>query len=341
LRDPFGRVVIGVKRGDDMRRTPPPRRVLADFERGGYWYKGEWVDETRFGELAAEHQDIGAALRMTESSLEHWQKCIDMGRRDWAQTDVERAYGTGKILDEVMVEKAALADAMREERRQIDMEIAFTVWDQMYPNAPSPWEYDQREHLEVHEGQAPLDFDHQWFVIGELWAEICEHFADPGFAEDASILTAMFERLGVLGICDFLNALRAGHFQAIQRFCDLITEQEKSAGFDCHNRLRARRTLVDGGRVVIVIDQPGNPDYRPPFVACGQRGPFAVRRRGNARARQSQGRPCRRRGSRRVPSRSAGGGSDDPGGEPEPAPSRWPIKASIGRSLRPAHGETS
>lgn len=52
--------------------------------------------------------------------------------------------------------------------------------------------------------------------------------------------------------------------------------------------------------------------------------------------------PVRVRGSRRIARDSQRGSpsGDDPGGEPEPAPSRWPTKASVGRSLNPSRGGT-
>jgi hypothetical protein len=55
------------------------------------------------------------------------------------------------------------------------------------------------------------------------------------------------------------------------------------------------------------------------------------------------GRPVRVRGSRRITrnSQRVSRSGDDPGGEPEPAPSRWPTKAAAGRLHSLAPGATS
>jgi len=155
--------------------------------------------------------------------------------------------------------------------------------------------------------------DQYWDEAGEHWGEIVDYFVDRGFGENAEILMAMDDRFGLNGMAELIDVLRAGDLRRVQRFCDLVTDQERSTTKgDCYNRLIARRGV--GGAVVIVIDQPGNPDYVPPLVVRPTPR-FSAPRRFRVRERSSRGKAVRRRGSRRTSSRSP----DDPDPEPEPA----------------------
>jgi hypothetical protein len=157
------------------------------------------------------------------------------------------------------------------------------------------------------------EYDHYWELVSQLWCEIVNHFADEGFGENAEILVALDKRVGLDGICAFVEALRRGDIKLAQRFCDLISDEERRTSPGCHNRLIMRQSTTGP---VVVVDQPGNPEYRPPLVVAPTSQTFA-RRRFGARARQSRGRAFRCRGSRRTASRSPGGGSSD---DPDPEP---------------------
>lgn len=303
-RDPFGRTKVGVKVSDGMRRQPPPQRPA-------------WKIPIAVEELEDVRRDFNASRGSAQDEFEYLRRLVENGQRDKAVTRVRRNYGYRCTLEEAIAKEQAAVDRCAGEIRRLDIEITCLLWEEVYPGAPSPQEYDRMEHVELVEGRQPLGFDHTDTLVQMLWDEIVDQFADKGFGENAEILVAMRERLGLGGICQLVTAIRNEDAASMQRFCDLVTAYEKRISMDVsYNRLIVRRGA--GGKLLIVIDQPGNPDYTPALVTQSRVRAF-VRRRLRARRRESQGgNPCRRRGSRRVASRSTGGGSS--GDDPDPEP---------------------
>ncbi len=301
-RDPYGRAKIGAQVTDSMRRQPPPAAA---------WKVPQEIDDLQMAQ-----QDIKSAKVFTEGQLERLRRQIESGRRNDAVVQCKRDYGLGHTPEKAIAKGQALVDECEQELAELDFEITRLLWAEMYPDAPAPVDYDLNEHRELHEGKNPLDFDHHWHLMSELWCEFCDYFADRGFEVNAEILTSIDKRIGLGGFCQFVYRLREGDMKEAQRYCDLVTDEERRGVGDCHNRLMMRRGT--GGSPVIVIDQPGNPDYIPPLVMQSRVRAF-VHRRFGARRRESQGsKPSRRRGSRRVTSRSSGGGSS--GDDPDPEP---------------------
>lgn len=301
-RDPFGRCAIGVKRSDDTLRTAPDRPG--------------WRLPDEIEQVQAERQDINAARLMAQRSLDNSRRLIERGREDQARVNVERELGAGYPLEQAMADWEAEVTECAKVIGELDHLVTCLLWAQLYPDAPSPDDYRAQEEHELREGGSPLRFDHTDALRELLWSEIVSYFADQGFGENAEILAAMEKRLGLGGVCQLVAALREENVGAIQQMCDLVTDEERRAGFDCHNRLLVRRGA--GGNIFIVIDQPGNPEYMPPLVARRSLAD-AVRRwcRLGARSRDRRPSSPRRRGSRRGAPAPRGGDPPD-GGEPEP-----------------------
>jgi hypothetical protein len=302
-RDPYGRAEVGVQITDSMRRQPSS---------GAMWKVPQEIDD-----LQMARQDIKSAKVFTEGQLERLRRQIEGGRRNDAVVQCERDYGLGHTPEEVVAKGQAVVDECEQELAELDFEITRLLWTEMYPDAPATDDYDRNEHRELHAGKNPLNFDHRWNLMSELWYEICDYFADRNFEVNAEILMSIDKRIGIGSFCQFVYRLREGDMKEAQRYCDLVTDEERRGVGDCHNRLMMRRGT--GGSPVIVIDQPANPDYLPPLVMRSRVGAFAHPRFG-ARGRESEGsKPTRRRGSRRATSRSSGGGSS--GDDPDPEPS--------------------
>ncbi|HEX5990436.1 MAG TPA: hypothetical protein VFY75_09520 [Solirubrobacterales bacterium] len=295
--------MIGVKASDSMRRQPPPKRSKL-------WKVPRLVEE-----LQEKRQTAEATRLAKKRELEQLRHLLMSDQLEAAEARVARDYGADRTLEDVLTQGQRSVNDCEAEIEACDIEITCLLWEKMYPGAPSLREYDQREHQEVAEGRGPLDFDHTEALITLLWEEIIDGFADAGFGENAEILVAMQSRLGLGGICQLVVALRQQEAEPLQQLCDLVKQQERRTSPDCYNRLIVRRAAQ--GALVIVVDQPGNLDYLPPLVPPGNELQFHTHLARGARQRRSRGKPLRRRGSRRVTSRSAGGG-DDPDPEPKP-----------------------
>lgn len=179
-----------------------------------------------------------------------------------------------------------------------DEEVAPMLFAMMFPDQPLPGPIDE-------------DFGVADSLVQELWEETSASFLDAGFAENAEIIVAIRERMGLVGWCKFVTALRNHDMDALEAFGELITEKEKWTSPDAYNQLLIEQE--PDGRPVIVIDQPTNPDYTPPRPTAPLAAPARGRPRSAPRRRESRGRAMRSRGSRRVTSKSAGGGgSGDP-----------------------------
>jgi hypothetical protein len=244
-----------------------------------------WKVPQRVEELQEKRQAAEATRLAKKGKLEQLRHLLMSGQLEAAEARVARDHGPSSTLEEILT---------RGQRSVIDCE---------------------REHREVAEGRGPLAFDHTEALVTLLWEEVVDGFADAGFGENAEILVAMQSRLGLGGICQLVVALRQQEAEPLQQLCDLVTQQERRTSPDCYNRLLVRRAAQ--GALVIVVDQPGNLDYLPPLVLPGTWLHLHTHLSRGARQRRSRGKPFRRRGSRRVTSRSAGGG-DDP--DPEPSP---------------------
>jgi hypothetical protein len=305
-RDPFGRARVGVKVSDEMRRQPPPDTC-------------PWR-ETDLGQLQRGRQRIVAARDLARSTLDHWHRMVEIGSGILAEEDARRAHGPDCPFENAVAKELACIEQCDRELVELDRAIVCRLWAQMFPDAPTPAAYEELELREAAEGKSPLGFDHADTLWAIIWEELSESFADQEFGVNAEILIAMQDALGLVGACELISALRHGDASTAQRFCDLITQEEKERGFDCHNRLLIRRRAK--GSLLILIDQVGNPDYVPPLV-LSPRHFVAPHRRLCARDRSPQGASTRTRGSRRrTSSRSTGGGSsgdDPPDGEPERA----------------------
>lgn len=214
-----------------------------------------------------------------------------------------------------------LLGVLAERKREIETKITRALWMEMYPQTAAPTSFDPVLYELPH-----------WHLIAEMWSEFCGWFVDQGFGENAEILQAIDERIGLVGFCHLIQRLREGDVSTAQSFCKLITDQElktraalaarareegRATDADlCHNRINVRRGQA--GAPVIVIDQPGNPEYTPPLVVNRQdRRPHLLRHLG-AHRRQSRGRSTRRRGSRRRAATGARGGDPPDGGDDGP-----------------------
>jgi hypothetical protein len=261
-------------------------------------------------ELQHERQDVNAARLMADRNLEVLRRLLEAGKREQAERRVHWDYGSSATVEWAMEKHHREVERFSGEVAALDDEIADRLWQTMYPAEPPPGSGDLRDGDRAHE------------LYSRLWDEaVGGHFADKGFGENGEILAAIMERLALGGFCQFVTSLRDGDATAAQRYCDLVTaEERRTAGSGCYNRLLVRRGA--DGKVLVVVDQPGNPEYVPPLIVRAAANVVGRRCRFGPRRRESNhGTPHRRRGSRRVTSRSAGGGGggDDPDPEPRPA----------------------
>lgn len=155
---------------------------------------------------------------------------------------------------------------------------------------------------------------------GELWSEIFDHgfrwSSDEWRAVSVDIAVAMYEALTVDQMCRLVWCLRRRDVAGATGLLDLVTSHEKRQGHSYFNELALRREL--NGEIRIHIAQLPNLTH-----VVSQRedrvSHVAFRRRTGARQRSSRGKAMRIRGSRRVASRSAGGGGSGDPDEPERA----------------------
>jgi hypothetical protein len=308
-RDPFGRAQIGVKISDHMRKVPPPpeSRLHLRFPSG--------VED-----LQLKRQDTHVARRMARNRLERYRHLLELGRRDRAEREAQRDFGLGCTAEKVIAEAEGDVARFAAQIEQFDREIACLLWEEVFPDAPTPAAYEELERRELAEGKQPLEFNHTDTMWEMIWSELVDAFADQGFAANAEILIAIQGRLGLGGACQLMVALRECDSTTAGRLLALVTEQEKRENGECYNRLMVRRAA--SGALLIVIDQPGNADYIPPLVKPPRFQPYfgRVRPQSRARNRASRGKSARTRGSRRASSRSSGSGSSD-----DPDPERPPL----------------
>jgi hypothetical protein len=162
----------------------------------------------------------------------------------------------------------------------------------------------------------------------ELWAEIFKHgfrwSSDEWWPVSADIAVSMYLALTVEQMCRLVWCLRWRDVAGATSLLDLVSNHDEKQGHSYFNRLALGR---DGdGEIRIHVAQLPNPlrlvslnETRVSYVR--------VQRRTGARRRSSRGRATRVRGSKRVTSRSTGGG--DSGDPDEPKRVFGPLPGSV------------
>jgi hypothetical protein len=255
------------------------------------------------------------------------------------------AWEDPTFLEEVEEEKRSCSHGADWERKMIvereedfrrDPEAAQIRIEREYG-----FERDLAFAIEKHRGvidycekrEAEMDELHRWWDEAEDY--LAEVAFEPGGQQtdisDGAIRAALRQHLGADDLEVMVDAIEAQDEQALasalsklqkaeDRYAKRHNAPERIAFGLASSPEALWITLRKEFNAVIV----GRVPTHHGFIAR----PSGVRRiaKRSARRRASRGRAVRVRGSRRAVSRSPGGGSgsDDPGGEPEPAPSRWP-----------------
>ena len=278
------------------RRIQRARRSLQD---------AEWTLE--YGDLRNARQDLESAIGSCRRSADRYRQDdrrpypddahLQHGGKTMGQVQAERDYGTGTTVAaavaRVEAEKGRSEAALDEVEARL-YEIIAGLWEERFPNAPPP---DWSDH-----------FEHEYMTT--LLVEI--QSASPGLEPAAD---SLYVALDVPGLTGLYDATRCGDHPKTNSLLGQATKWDQQRRHPSYNNFHA--VPQADGTLRIGFQQLPNPLHRrvEERQTHSGRAVFDSDGRCGARQRDSRGSATRTRGSRRVTSRSAGGG-DDP--DPEP-----------------------